>query len=102
MDENSPDLKWTLLIGTFVGLVLIILAFVGMAAFLGSLSGELIGFLSMIAGALLANLKEAFGWSFGSSQASQKKDDTISTMATTVKDVSNVASANSISQPPAS
>lgn len=85
MDDDRTDIKRILVLGTYLSLIAVISTFVVLSFRDSGMSGEVIAFLSLIVGGLLANLKEAVSWSFGSSQSSQHKDNIIANMASTAQ-----------------
>lgn len=72
---EGPDLKLLLVLGAFLLIVLTVGCNVGLAVyFQNDVPESLKTMFAGIVGAILMLLKEVFGWVFGSSQSSARKD----------------------------
>lgn len=78
---EGPDLKWTLIVAAVGLIILTVGCNVGLAIwFNGDVPESLKTMFAGIVGAILMLLKEVFGWVFGSSQSSARKDALIATV----------------------
>lgn len=87
MTDPKCDFKRLLIWGCLITLWITIGCFMGSVVKSFSLPSEAIGYLTAISIAVLAILKEASGFEFGSSRGSQQKDDTAAKIAETAKTV---------------
>lgn len=83
METTMDKLKKWLIIGAFALLLMATVAYCILAIFFkGDLPEGLKTLLTVIVTGTLLNVKEVFGWVFGSSESSQKKDETIAKLST--------------------